>query len=397
MPFQFQITPQNTALQQLQVIDSLEGRRESRDMQKQSLQLRMQEAAEKMDVRKRERTRQGLEGMASVAGAARNAAEWDEGIRSLVSQGYKEFESELGKWSPDRAAFNLRKAQDAKTLFESSPDQQQSKIDFEAKKFAATVPDRMRIAQAGKTSVSVGAPSMPIPKIDPATGKFLGFEPQAQPQAPGRAGAADKKDSSGLATPTINALEENSLKSGEGLARVTNVINQFKPEYQQLGTRWRNAGVALGEKTGLREPSEEERGRLTEFTQYRRSATEILNAGIKDQTGASMGVQEAERIIATMPNAGTGLLDGDSPTEFMAKARGIESALRNAQMRANWARRHGLDPLKTGVELQDVPKIVNERGAAIEALIRKEKPTWGADEIKQAVRRQLGQEFGMNR
>lgn len=396
MPFQFTIQPQNNALQTIQAVDALEGNKERRDLQKQTLQLRMQEATQKMDERARERARQGLDGMASVAGAARNGAEWDEGIRSLVAQGFKEFEAEVGKWSPDRAAFNLRKAQDAKTLFENSPDQRAAKVQFEADKYNATIPGRMQVAQAGKTTVNVGAPSMPVPKIDPNTGKFLGFEPQAQPQVPGRPGA-DKKDSSGLATPTINALEESSLKSGEGLSRITNVLNQFKPEYQQLGPRWKNAGVALGEKTGLREPSPEEQQRLSEFTKYRRDAVEILNAGIKDQTGASMGVQEAERIIATMPNAGTGLLDGDSPTEFVAKGRGIETQLRNAQMRANWARRHGLDPMKTGVELQDVPKIVNERGKQIEDVMRKERPNWGDAEIKQAVRRQLGQEFGMNR
>lgn len=44
-----------------------------------------------------------------------------------------------------------------------------------------------------------------------------------------------------------------------------------------------------------------------------------LNQTIKDLTGAAMGVQEADRIIASLPNAGTDIFGGDSPTEFEAK------------------------------------------------------------------------------
>jgi len=128
----------------------LEGQRERRQINREPLQLRMQEAAQKMDERQRQRAQQGLDGIARVAGAARSSAEWDAGIQQLIAQGFSEFKDELGKWSPDRAAFNLRKAQDAKTLFENSPEHRAEMVRLKADEYNATIPGRMMVARAGK-------------------------------------------------------------------------------------------------------------------------------------------------------------------------------------------------------------------------------------------------------
>lgn len=150
MPFQFTINPPTSALQTIQAVEAIEGSRERRQTQRELAQVRMQEAMAKMDERQRARVQQGLDGMARVAGASRNAQEWDDGIRALVAQGFPEMHGELGKYSPDRAAFTLRQAQDSKTLFEHSPAQRQARLDFERDKFNATLPGRMAVAQIGK-------------------------------------------------------------------------------------------------------------------------------------------------------------------------------------------------------------------------------------------------------
>jgi hypothetical protein len=201
-------------------------------------------------------------------------------------------------------------------------------------------------------------------------------------------------DGSGLAKPTINALEEQAMAAGNALARLDQVQRGYKPEYLQLGTKIGNSWSAVREKMGANLP-EGDRQALTEFSQFRRDSIGVVNQTIKDITGAAMSVPEAQRISRQVPDPGTGIFDGDSPTEFQAKLDGVMKDTKNALLRANWARAKGLDPLKTGVELSEVPALINKRGNEIAAQVKQANPQADEQAIRQLVRQQLGREFGL--
>jgi hypothetical protein len=198
----------------------------------------------------------------------------------------------------------------------------------------------------------------------------------------------------GLAPKTLGDLDEQALAASNALARLDQIGRGFRPEYQQFATRGINWWNATKEKFGANLP-EAERRQLAEFTSFKRDSVQNLNQTIKDITGAAMSVPEAERIKSQVPDAGTTVFNGDSPTEFKAKLEGATKDLRNALLRANWARTKGLDPLKTGVELSEVPALINKRGAEIAAEVKKQAPQLDDQAVRQLVRQRLGREFGM--
>ena len=116
-----------------------------------------------------------------------------------------------------------------------------------------------------------------------------------------------------------------------------------------------------------------------------------LNQTIKDITGAAMGVQEAERIIATLPNAGADIFSGDSPTEFEAKLNNAITQTKYALARKQYSLRKGLNWENT--PLDKMPSIINSRGAEIAKQYNLD-PKKPAD--LQTINRQLAAEFGVS-
>lgn len=395
MAFEFQVQPGNP-MQTVSAIAHLEDSAARRDNQKSALALRYQEAAQKMDDRKRARAQEGVDGAAQIAGAAQNAQEWDAGFKGLVDRGFTEFADEIGKYTPSRAQFTLRRAQDAKTLFAASPEQRAAKTQQAVDEATALHPLRMAERAAGKTTVSVNAPAQQqlVPKIG-SDGKIIGFEMAAATPSGGKSGAKPP-DPSGLGAPAAGKLEEAAIEGSNRTARLDQVMASFNPRFLQIAPRLTAAMSAGKEKLGMGVDPADKKD-LEDFTKFRRDTTENLNITIKDLTGSAMGVQEAERIISTMPNAGTGIFDGDSPTQFVAKAQGAVAATKAAVARANWARRMNVDPLKTGIELSEVPALIDRRAAEIEKEVRAANPNYDDQAVRQQTKTRVGREFGLYR
>jgi hypothetical protein len=192
-----------------------------------------------------------------------------------------------------------------------------------------------------------------------------------------------------LSKPTKSKLEETILSSGDALTRLNTIQSSYKPEY--LGIKFRGAQEwsTLKDKFGTLKP--EEKAQLTSFSKYRQNATQNLNQTIKDLTGSAMGVQEAERIISTLPNAGTGIFDGDSPTQFESKLNNAVEQTKYAIARKNYSLNKGLKWENT--PLSQMPNVINQRGAQI-AQQYKLDPNKPAD--LKTINRQLAAEFGIN-
>jgi hypothetical protein len=191
-----------------------------------------------------------------------------------------------------------------------------------------------------------------------------------------------------LSKPTVGQVEQGALSNADAITRLNNIQYSYKPEYQNIKYRGKQAWNTLVDK-GVGLPETEKR-QLAQYSQDKQNSLQNLNQTIKDITGAAMGVQEAERIIASLPNAGTGIFDGDSPTEFEAKLNNAVKQTKYALARKNYALKNGLKWENTS--LDSMPKIIQSRGKEIEKqynLDPKDPAT------KQTVLRQLAAEFGV--
>jgi hypothetical protein len=195
-----------------------------------------------------------------------------------------------------------------------------------------------------------------------------------------------------LTTKTKGQVEEKVIASQEGLARLAEIEKQFKPEFQEIPTRLRAKYSGVKEKFGLELP-EEERQALAEYSEFRRQALNNINLYIKEITGAQMSEKEADRLRKAMPDPGDGLFDGDSPTEFQAKLKGVMRQLRLAHARYNYIRRNGLTI--DDVPIEAMPAVINSRGRDLEREFTQANPDMPDTDIEDLVKVRLQHEFGI--
>lgn len=194
-----------------------------------------------------------------------------------------------------------------------------------------------------------------------------------------------------LSKTTAGEVEKGVLSDADAISRLNNITASYKPEYQKIPYRGAQAWSAAKDRV-LKLPEPEKR-QLTDYSKYRQNSLQNLNKTIKDLTGAAMGVQEADRIMASLPNAGTGIFDGDSPTEFEAKLDNAVQQTKYALARKNYALKQGIkEKAWEKIDLSDMPSIVNKRADEI-ATAYKLDPTKQTD--KATIKRQLAAEFGI--
>lgn len=200
---------------------------------------------------------------------------------------------------------------------------------------------------------------------------------------------------SAFGKPAQNLLEENYLKANEGYARLQGINNDFRPEFQQLGTRWSTLATAWKDKAGINvDPAE--RQMLQDYSAYRADTIDNLTKYIQEATGAAMGVQEGQRITKGIPNPGQGLFDGDSPIEFQSKMNATMKRLASVQARMAYARANGLDQKQMlAVPLDDMPKMINKKGNELREQYKAQNPGISQNALNEMVKSRLRQEFGL--
>lgn len=183
-------------------------------------------------------------------------------------------------------------------------------------------------------------------------------------------------------------VQEQQLNTGDQIARLNNIQFSYRPEFLNPKFRATQEWNTLKDKYGTL--PENEKAQLAQFSQYKQNSIQNLNLTIKELTGASMGVQEAERIISSLPNPGTGIFDGDSPTQFKAKLDNGIQQTKYSLARKQYALKNGLK--WENIDLNQMPAIVNKRAAEL-AKQYKLDPTKEAD--KNTIKTQLAAEFGI--
>lgn len=251
--------------------------------------------------------------------------------------------------------------------------------------------------RADKTLTQIFAPDSPslskyVPRAEAAgkpapvkSGITIGTDEHGRPivKIGGTPGGIQKK--------TAGDLEKRLVETTENLSRMAEIADTFKPEYQTIATRWGTWLSAIKEKAGLN-VSPEDTATLRDFADYKRTAFSAVNSYIKSVTGAQMTEAEASRILKGVPNPGSGILDGDSPTEFASKLRGTVSSARRAAARYTYALRNGLDWKK--ITLNQIADIMSKR----QGEIIKELEAKGLTEeaMTPILEQRLGEEFGLD-
>lgn len=145
-----------------------------------------------------------------------------------------------------------------------------------------------------------------------------------------------------ITKPTQNKLEDKILSGKEQIARMEAIAKEFKPEYQQIGTRLQAAWTGVKAKLG-KNVSQEDAKSLTGFKQYQRKAIENINLYIKELTGAQMSEQEANRLRLAQPDPGEHWWQGDDPITFKGKVDDVIKASRASVARHAYYRASGMN------------------------------------------------------
>lgn len=173
-----------------------------------------------------------------------------------------------------------------------------------------------------------------------------------------------------MPTSAVNTeLQKDFVKSTDAISRVDGIVKSFKPEYlkipDRLGFKWDE----LKEKWGSGGLDPERAKDLEEYSVFRQNAIENINQAIKDLTGASMSVQEAQRIRTGLPDPGDGVFDGDPPSVFKPKLVNSLKKLKAGQARKYLMLQQGLSPRdvdksilsNTAISIDDTEKLMEQK------------------------------------
>lgn len=250
------------------------------------------------------------------------------------------------------------------------------------------------------------APSMvdtPLGRMPESQAKIIGFG--LAMQGKGDAGKMMAGEQ-GLGKTATNDIDEKIVNGLNVLSRMEGIAQSFKPEYQTIGTRIGMTGAGWMAKIDPSRVDPQTAAQLGDFSTFRRRATENVNTTIKEITGAAMSIPEAQRILSQVPNAGTGILDGDDPITFKAKLDDVIKQTTLAVARQAWLKKNNpqlLDQLArnkmAGVEsalpLDRMSDLMNQRKNQIYQELKQRAPNATREQLLPFVGQALKQEFGI--
>jgi hypothetical protein len=171
---------------------------------------------------------------------------------------------------------------------------------------------------------------------------------------------------SDLQRKTKGNIEEKLTSGSEQLSRMMKIYDAWKPEYSQLGTRFKAAWTGTKAFLG-REIDKQDEKMLTDFKKWQRKSIENINLYIKELTGAQMSEKEADRLRLAQPDPGENWWQGDDPITFKAKMDDVLKGTRAAVARWDYYKNKGLS------EQQIVAMINDGRAVSLDELISKMK------------------------
>ena len=196
---------------------------------------------------------------------------------------------------------------------------------------------------------------------------------------------------------TTGTIEDKLFNAKEGLVRLDDINNSYRPEFQQMGTRFKAAFAGGKDFLGM-ELSKDEKNLIEDYTSYKTQAINNINLYIKEITGAQMSEPEATRLRQGIPDPGDSWWEGDSPVKFKSKLDTQSRTLRSAAARFRYGLKNGWDMNPDNLEkvmpLEKMETVIENRGLAIERQVRARRPNLEDASVERFVKQQLMSEFG---
>ena len=207
--------------------------------------------------------------------------------------------------------------------------------------------------------------------------------------------AAQGGGPTGLGKTADNQNDKEEIAATNQVATLDNVKRSYDAKFLNIPARFKLWGNALASKFGTLNPKDQED--LKAYTTFRQSSWHNLNRVLKDLSGTAVTENEMQRQLLDQPNPGQGVFDGDAPAEFDAKLKGQIAFAHSAVARARYLRAKGFTgkPWEAGVAVEDMPKIINERGAQLEQQLKQQNPNANPMQLQEAVKGQIKKEFGI--
>lgn len=229
---------------------------------------------------------------------------------------------------------------------------------------------------------AIGQPGKPPSKVFAITG----YDSEGRPLIEmGGAGGGN------MGTAARNAVEQRILDSGDTMSQVAAIRARFRPEFQQIGTRWDALKASWKLKAGL-DLDADSRQRLQDFSAYRAESGQMFSNILRSLSGTAVTDPEMRRAEAWLPNPGTGLFDGDDPAMLESKLNRLEDFTRKALAKNSYVRRHGLDI--GAIDVEQMPSIMQRRGDELAQELAAQGVHGG--QLKSAVKQRLADEFGLS-
>jgi hypothetical protein len=189
-----------------------------------------------------------------------------------------------------------------------------------------------------------------------------------------------------------NEVEKDLVGLTGTIGRLESIERRFDPKFLNIPQRAGMAWAGLQDKFGSL--PEDQKADLARYTKFRQTSVQNAALYVKYLSGVAVSEPEFARIMKTLPNAGTGIFDGDSPTEFQAKMKESVTQAKMAYARAMYLRSRGFagKPWEAGIALDDMGDIIRQRGAELQQQLQGRV---APDRMRSTVRQRLKQEFGI--
>lgn len=218
-----------------------------------------------------------------------------------------------------------------------------------------------------------GIERMNVPLNDNVTRRQLREAGWVEGQGPN----TEAEASDALTQKSTSDLQAQIGKADEGLAAIASTVSQWKPEFSTLPTQLLMKGNNLKEYLTGTSISPEVAKRAGEYEMWRANTTDAVNRYINLITGSAMGVEEAKRIIGTMPST------DDGGTAYVSKTRSALQRLLQIRKRGATALASGLNLSVADIDKMPLPTVSAEEVDAFAAqfglppsgsLVEREKP-----------------------
>lgn len=177
---------------------------------------------------------------------------------------------------------------------------------------------------------------------------------------------------------TSKKIEQGIMDNSETLKDLYTIEKKFNPDYAKYEGTIKGGWLGLKDKMGM-ELSDQEKEYLGGFTQYRAEAGQALANKLRAMSGTAVTEPEMKRQYTYMINPGTGIFDGDSPTQVKAKITRMREFTEKALARLAYFRMNGLS-IKGSEDLQ---KAINSTGLSIDKVNPKDIMTKRALQLRQ--------------